>query len=392
VKIAILAIGGVDRSGTERVIPCLLWLIERLTDAGHEVHVFVPMQEPAPGTWPLLGATIHNAGEGRWRMRMLRSIASEHRQGRFDVIHAFWSNMGFVGALASRLWQVPMVLTLPGGDPVSLPAISYGGRLSLRGKAELRIAAAAARRITAPSRYMTELAGALGIDALTVPLGVDLRSWPPAPPRRRDRSARLRLLHVASLNRVKDQPTLLQAMRLLKADGLDFELRMIGVDTLGGDIHRRTIRLGLGSEVSFVGPIRHDRLREHYEWADVLVMASRHEAGPLVMLEAALVGVPTVGTRVGHLADHSPHAAIAVPVGDAPGLAQAIRAVAADETRRLAVAQAAQRFAIEHDAAFTAATFTEIYRDVCGQRPSAGCAGVHSGHADPAPPSISAAS
>jgi hypothetical protein len=110
------------------------------------------------------------------------------------------------------------------------------------------------------------------------------------------------------------------------------------------------------------------------------------------MLEAALAGIPTVGTRVGHLADHSPHAAIAVPVGDAPALAQAIRAVAADETRRLAVAEAAQRFAIEHDAAFTSATFTEIYRGVCGQRLSAGRAAVRSGHADPAPPSISAAS
>jgi hypothetical protein len=47
-KVAIVTPGGVDRSGSERVIPCLLWLIERLVRAGIEVHVFALRQEPRP--------------------------------------------------------------------------------------------------------------------------------------------------------------------------------------------------------------------------------------------------------------------------------------------------------------------------------------------------------
>jgi hypothetical protein len=91
VKIALVVPGGVDRSGTERVIPCLLWLIERLVAAGDEVHVFALNQEPEPGEWRLLGATVHNAGT-RWpRLRTVAAMLREHRRGRFDAVHAFWA-------------------------------------------------------------------------------------------------------------------------------------------------------------------------------------------------------------------------------------------------------------------------------------------------------------
>ena len=50
-KIAIVVPGGVDRSGTDKVIPCQLWLIERLAAGDDEVHVFALYQEPRPGRW-----------------------------------------------------------------------------------------------------------------------------------------------------------------------------------------------------------------------------------------------------------------------------------------------------------------------------------------------------
>ncbi|HEU4559853.1 MAG TPA: hypothetical protein VFS20_18520, partial [Longimicrobium sp.] len=60
-KVALVVPGGVDRSGTHRVIPVLLWLIERVARV-HELHVFALRQEPRPATWELLGARVHNAG------------------------------------------------------------------------------------------------------------------------------------------------------------------------------------------------------------------------------------------------------------------------------------------------------------------------------------------
>ncbi len=363
-KIALLVPGGVDRSGTTKVIPCLLWLIEHLVDDGHEVHVFASRHEKRPGSWPLLGASVHNIGRRPATFWMTPAVLAEHRRGPFDVIHAFWSGLGAVGALVGALTRVPVVLTLPGGDVVGLPDIGYGKLLSRFGRLQLRFAARRARQVNTPSHFMRELAAKQGIEATVVPLGVDLSRWPPASPRPRDRVAPLRLLHVASLNRVKDQPTLLEATALLRAAGVQLELAIAGLDTLGGEIQRMADRMGLTAEVRFLGQMTHAELRPWFDWADLLVMTSRHEAGPLVMLEAAVAGVPTVGTCVGHLADHSPAAALAVPIRDAQSLCEAIRHLAIEEERRLTMAAAAQAIATRYDAAFTARTFVNIYRSV----------------------------
>src|SRR5687768_6503403 len=102
-KVALVAPGGVDRTGTGAVIPCLLSLIERLVKQGCEVHVFVPNQEPRPGRWSLLGATVHNAGPRPRSVRMLTALLAEHRRAPFDVIHGLWAGPGAVGAVASRI-------------------------------------------------------------------------------------------------------------------------------------------------------------------------------------------------------------------------------------------------------------------------------------------------
>jgi glycosyltransferase involved in cell wall biosynthesis len=139
---------------------------------------------------------------------------------------------------------------------------------------------------------------------------------------------------------------------------------VVGFDTLAGEIHALARALDLGAHVEFAGLVPHSRLRPEYENADLLVMTSRHEAGPLVMLEAALCGVPTIGTRVGHIADQAPHAALAVPIRDPAALADAIDMLASDEEHRLRLAWAAQAFAVQNDAASTAHAFETIYRGV----------------------------
>jgi len=98
--------------------------------------------------------------------------------------------------------------------------------------------------------------------------------------------------------------------------------------------------------------------------SDVLVHTSRHEAGPVVVLEAAIAGVPTVGTAVGHIDEWAPGAAVAVPVGDAAALARALESLLGDEPRRLALAHAAQERACAMDADRTAADFERLYHEV----------------------------
>lgn len=368
-KIALVVPGGVDRSGERNVIPCLLWLIERLTAAGDEVHVFALQQEPAPARWPLLGAQIHNAGRRPRRLRAARDLLAEHGRGRFDLIHAFWAaGPGVVAALCGRAAGVPVALTLPGGDLVALGDIGYGARLTLRGRIWTRLALAAADRIVVQSRWMARSASALGAATEVIPFGVALDRWPIAPPRRRAAGAALRLVHVANLNRVKDQGTLLRAMAVLRSRDLDVQLDIIGLDTLGGAARRLCAELGLDPYVAFHGFLPHAQTRPWVENADLMVVSSRHEAGPLVALEAALAGVPTVGTAVGHICDWAPAAAVAVPVGDSLALADAIERLAGDEDERLRLAHAAQALAVAADADATTARTRRLYAEVVARR------------------------
>ena len=83
-----------------------------------------------------------------------------------------------------------------------------------------------------------------------------------------------------------------------------------------------------------------------------------------IVLEAAAAGLPTVGTRVGHVAELSPHAALAVPPGDAAALARGICCLLEDGTRRREMAAAAKRFADQHDADASAQAFAALYREL----------------------------
>src|SRR2546429_6811413 len=92
-----------------------------------------------------------------------------------------------------------------------------------------------------------------------------------------------------------------------------------------------------------------------------LFRSSRHETGPLAMLEAAVAGVPTIGTAVGHIAEWAPHAAVSAPVGDSAGLAGAIGRLLNDEDLRVRIAREALQRATREDADYTAKEFQELY-------------------------------
>jgi glycosyltransferase involved in cell wall biosynthesis len=362
-KLAIVVPGGVDRGGEHRVIPALLSLIARLSRR-HEVHVFALRQEPKPARWPLAGATVHNIGDGWQVPRAVAAIVREHRRAPFDAVQAIFSGHCSLAAIAAaRLLRRPGLVHIAGGELVALHAIGYGGRLRWRGRVREAITLRAAAAVTAASEPILASLRALGIEAQRLPLGVDLDAWPPLLPRPRA-AGPARLLHVASQNRVKDQPTLLRALAALAAAGVDFRMDLVGVDTLDGAIPRLATELGLDARLRFLGFRTQRELRPLMEQADLLVMSSLHEAGPLVLLEAAVAGVPTVGTAVGHLAEWSSTAALATPPGDPQALAIAIAQVLADDALRLRLAYEAQRRAVQEDARYTAERFEALYRRV----------------------------
>ncbi len=364
-KVALVVPGGVDRSGERRVIPALLALIERLS-AHHELHVFALRQGAAAEEWNLLGARIHNIGDGWTRVRAVRAIVAEHRASPFQLVQSIFSGAcGLVAVAAARLLGIPSLVHSAGGEPVRLPEIRFGGRVTWHGRMQEAVVLAGATAVTAASVPQLELLAARGVNSRRIPLGVDRsRAWPDREPVARHPDQPARLIHVASLNRVKDQPTLLRALGLLECQGIVIHTDIVGEDTLNGEIQRLSASLGLATRVRFHGFLTQNQLRPLMSLAHVLVISSRHEAGPVAVLEAATVGVPTVGTAVGHIAEWAPEAALAVRIGDFRALAAALREVLTDEALRLRLARAARSRALREDADYTASCFERLYSEL----------------------------
>jgi glycosyltransferase involved in cell wall biosynthesis len=363
-RIAMMLPGGVDRSGVDRVIPSRLWLIERLARR-HDLHVFATAQETDPGDWKLLGAKVHNVGTARGTARrLLRVFGHEHRRAKFDVVHAFFGWAGMHAALVGWRHRVPVAFHASGGEFVCLGDIDYGMRCTWRGRIGLRVAIAGAQHVTVASEPMQRLASGLSISSHRVPIGVAVDQWPVRPPVPRA-GGPLRLLHVGDLRPVKDQQTLMAAAVRLREAGIAFTLDVVGLDTMDGALQRSAAAAALGARVRWHGVLRRGPLRALMEQADIHVVSSRHEAGPLVVLEAAIAGVPTVGTNVGHVAELAPRGAVAVPVGDAESMADAIARLARDETLRVSLATEAQQWALGQDADATAGAFETVYRQIC---------------------------
>lgn len=364
-RIALFVPGGIGHGNAEYVIPALLALIERLAQR-HAVLVVCLQPTPAIGRYELLGANVHHVGAGAGRLRRaLALLADEHRRQPFDVFHAFWAQgTGSMAAIAGWRLGVPVILHLSGGEMASIPEIDYGQRRTARGRLVLRLAIAGARRVTVASAPMADAAAALGVTARRIPLGVALDRWQPVRPRPRDMARPARLLHIADLNRVKDQGTLLRAIASLSHMRVPFHLDMAGCDTLSGDVQLMARRLGLADAITFHGKLGYPALHELAVRADLHLLSSRHEAGPLAVLEAALAGAPTVGTRVGHIAEWAPDAAVAVPIGNAEAMASATAALLANDDARMRLATAAHERALSENADVTARLFEELYSEV----------------------------
>jgi glycosyltransferase involved in cell wall biosynthesis len=365
-KIGFIAPGGFDRGGQERVIPVFLWLVERLARQ-HEVHVMTLNQYAEPCTYPLLGATVHNIGSlsrpwrgARQASRVMRLVARENRRGRFDVLHGLWATQtGLMAAVAGRALSIPSVVTVAGGELVGLPRIDYGSQLRRRDRTIVACALRLAGAVTCASETMLARVRERRPDARHIVLGVDTAAFypPPSPPE----GPPWTLLHVASLNRVKDQGALLRAFAKITAEEPGAALDIVGHDTLGGEIQRLSASLGLDRSVTFHGFETSACVAARLRQAHLLLHSSLSEAAHMVVLEAAACGVATVGTAVGHTADLAPDAAVATPVGDAEALSRATLELLRAPHRRAAIAKSALSFAREFDADFSACELERLY-------------------------------
>jgi glycosyltransferase involved in cell wall biosynthesis len=125
--------------------------------------------------------------------------------------------------------------------------------------------------------------------------GIDLAAFPTAPAPRPARGNRA--IHVARLNLVKDQRTLLRAARLVADAEPAFRLDLVGDGPARAEVEALRTELALDGHVRFLG-YRED-VRDLLAAADFFVLSSVSEGISLTLLEAMAMGLPVAATDVG---------------------------------------------------------------------------------------------
>ncbi len=143
---------------------------------------------------------------------------------------------------------------------------------------------------------------------------------------------------VGELRPVKAIDVLIEALAILKSSGRRVTATIVGEGPDDLKLKAQTERLGLADDVRFVG---FRPAREAFAMGRMLVIPSRAESLPYIVLEAAAAGMPIIATEVGGVPEiFGPHAAHLIPPDDIAALVEAMRGAVTDPGESQRVAQA----------------------------------------------------
>lgn len=203
--------------------------------------------------------------------------------------------------------------------------------------------------------------------------GVDTNCFQPGS--KSDARARLGLdagmpliLYVGNFFHVKGVDVLVDACGKLAGSGMRFVCQMIGQGPMQKDVERQIASRGLQQQVILAGAKSHVELPDWFRAADALVLPSRSEGVPNVLMEAAACGTPFIASRVGGVPEIS-HLGSGelIPPGDATALADAMRKVLGSSP---VTPSCLQKFRSHADAAAEIADFLQEVFDKHRQAPA----------------------
>ena len=324
-----------------------------LRGRGHEVEVVTTAESaPAAETYPVRWVS-RGLPAGVRHLAGVSAIARAAR--RADVVYA--TSMTRRAAIAAALARRPLVLKLTADE--AYERARRGGRFAgdldmfqgYRGGFRVALlrrtrnwAVRRARHVFTPSAYLGELVVGWGIPEAGV--SVSPNPAPDVPPM----PSRDELRAEAGFH----GPTLAFAGRLMAAKALDVALdAMASVPeaslVIVGDgpdraaLEQQRDALGLGERVRFVGGLEREGVLRMFRAADVVLLSSRWENFPHVIVEALAVGTPVISSAVGGVPEvvRDGENGLLVPAGDVEALAGAIRRLLGDDEVRARLAAAA---------------------------------------------------
>ncbi len=178
-----------------------------------------------------------------------------------------------------------------------------------------------------------------------------------------------RAITVARLDPVKDQKTMIRAVRIIVDDCSGFQLDIVGDGPSRTELERLAAELDLSRNVRFLG-YRTD-VGATLRRPQVFLLSSISEGISLTLLEAMAAGLPIVATDVGGNREVvvSGTTGLLVPPGDPKAFATAVLGLVRDPARAAAMGGAGRtRAESEFDVRAAAANYHRLYTQLTNSR------------------------
>lgn len=275
---------------------------------------------------------VRHRAHGDWYYRSVRRLA--HSLGRPDLIYAVWLYPDGHGALRlARQWGCPLVVKARGSDLHSFHPSVKDLTSRVLGHADHVITVS-----DALGKLACEL-GAAEDRRTTIYNGIDQEQFDLRP--RTDSRRRVGLPEkgtiyccVARLHKVKAIERLIKALAGVRDTSAI--LALVGGGPEKPFLRRTAENAGVADRVRFAGEISFSEIEWWMNAADAVVLSSRNEGVPNVLIEAISTGTPVVSTAVGGVPERVkvPQQGILTPDGDHAALVAALDKVVATDWDR----------------------------------------------------------
>jgi len=266
----------------------------------------------------------------------LRRMLKSHR---FDLLHTYLYHANIIGRLAAAGTGVPVVSSIRVAEEDRKFRVAVDRITNRLVKAE-----------TCVSESVRRWSISLGIPAnklVTIPNGVAPELWQTEGGKLKtelqlDEDAEVALF-VGRLHHQKGPDVLLDAAKLLYPQRQRLHFVFVGDGPLADRLQRQAKAANLAQTVHFLG--RRDDLPYLMADANLLVLPSRWEGMPNVVLEAMAAGKPVVGSSAGGAPEVviGGETGLLVPPDDPQALADAVRRILDDRNLAETMGRAARR-------------------------------------------------
>lgn len=327
----------------------------------HGVRVIrVPVffrRELAVANFPSMMAYLPMAG--------LRALGLRRR---FDVINThFVVPSGPLGQALSRLYGIPNVLSVHGGDLYD-PSKSSSPHRHAWLRPPIRYLLRQAHALVGQSRNTLQHVAEIyhvRRDAELIPLGIERPSVAPAASRR-ELGLPEDALVMITVGRVvarKAPEQLIEVMRIARR--ANAHLIVVGDGPRLVPVRQAAAAAGLSERVHLLGQISEERKNQALAVSDIFVSTSQHEGFGLVFLEAMAFGLPIICYDHGGQTDFLSNGVTGavLPLNDIPGFARALEDLCEHPEARRAMAANNRRLVESYLIDKCAARYERVFED-----------------------------